>query len=214
MEWLLQIPILLFSVIFHEYAHGYMAYKRGDDTAYLMGRLTFNPIPHIDPFGTILMPAICVLSGMPMFGWARPVPVNPLRLDSPRADMSWVAFSGPLSNLFLAVLSALLYKAAALAVPLIGPGLASTLMMGLRFAVIINLALAFLNLIPVYPLDGGQILLNRLPDGPLLRTYEKHVPYGIYIIFGLILTGVLKYLILPPIYYALTLLAAVGLPVI
>lgn len=213
MEWLLQIPILLFSVIFHEYSHGYMAYKRGDDTAYLMGRLTFNPIPHIDPFGTILMPAICVMSGMPMFGWARPVPVNPLRLDSPRADMSWVAFVGPLSNLFLALMAALLYKAVALSAPVMGYGLASTFMTALRFAVIINLALAFFNLVPIYPLDGSQVLLGRLPDGAL-RIYEKHVPYGIYIIFGLILTGVLKYIILPPIYYALTLLAAIGLPVI
>jgi Zn-dependent protease len=213
MEWLLQVPILLFSIIFHEYAHGYAAYKHGDDTAYLMGRLTFNPIPHIDPFGTILMPALCALTGLPMFGWARPVPVNPLRLDRPRADMSWVAFSGPLSNLFLAVLSALLYKAVVLAVPLTGPGLASTLLTGLRFAVIINLALAFFNLVPIYPLDGSQVLLGRLPDG-VLRVYEKHVPYGIYIIFALILTGVLKHIIITPVYYALTLLAFLGLPVV
>ncbi len=213
MEWLLQVPILLFSIIFHEYAHGYAAYKRGDDTAYLMGRLTFNPIPHIDPFGTVLMPALCALTGLPMFGWAKPVPVNPLRLDRPRADMSWVAFSGPLSNLFLAVLSALLYKAVVLGMPLLEAGLASTLLTGLRFAVIINLALAFFNLVPIYPLDGSQVLMGRLPDGAL-SVYEKHVPYGIYIIFALILTGVLKYVILTPVYYALALLAAVGLPVI
>lgn len=213
MEWLLQVPILLFSIIFHEYAHGHAAYKRGDDTAYLMGRLTFNPIPHIDPFGTVLMPALCALTGLPMFGWAKPVPVNPLRLDRPRADMSWVAFSGPLSNLFLAVLSALLYKAVVLGMPLLDAGLASTLLTGLRFAVIINLALAFFNLVPIYPLDGSQVLMGRLPDGAL-SVYEKHVPYGIYIIFGLILTGVLKYIILTPVYYALTLLALLGLPVI
>jgi Zn-dependent protease len=213
MEWLLQVPILLFSIIFHEYAHGYAAYKRGDDTAYLMGRLTFNPIPHIDPFGTVLMPALCALTGLPMFGWAKPVPVNPLRLDRPRADMSWVAFSGPLSNLFLAVLSALLYKAVVLGMPLLDAGLASTLLTGLRFAVIINLALAFFNLVPIYPLDGSQVLMGRLPDGAL-SVYEKHVPYGIYIIFALILTGVLKYIILTPVYYALTLLALLGLPVI
>jgi Zn-dependent protease len=127
--------------------------------------------------------------------------------------MSWVAFSGPLSNLFLAVLSALLYKAVVLAVPLTGPGLASTLLTGLRFAVIINLALAFFNLVPIYPLDGSQVLLGRLPDG-VLRVYEKHVPYGIYIIFALILTGVLKHIIITPVYYALTLLAFLGLPVV
>ena len=107
MEWILQLPVLFFSVIFHEFAHGYVAYRHGDDTAYLSGRLSFNPLPHIDPVGTVLLPAACVFMGFPAIGWAKPVPVNPYRLHSPRSDMAMVAFSGPLSNIFLALAAAI-----------------------------------------------------------------------------------------------------------
>src|SRR3989339_1248908 len=105
MAWVIQLPILLFSVILHEVAHGWMAERFGDDTARVMGRLTFNPLPHIDMLGTIILPVLAVITGAPIFGWAKPVPVNSYRLRDPQRDMVWVALAGPLSNLSLAVVS-------------------------------------------------------------------------------------------------------------
>ncbi|HAT72498.1 MAG TPA: site-2 protease family protein [Elusimicrobia bacterium] len=208
MEWILQIPVLFFSVIFHEFAHGFMAYRRGDDTAYLSGRLSFNPLPHIDPVGTVLVPIACTLMHLPAIGWAKPVPVNPYRLNNPRADMAMVAFSGPLSNIFLAVLAAVAFKITTLG--FIGGDLALTLLRTFGFAVIINLALAMFNLIPVYPLDGSQIALGLL-KGRWLEMYERHLPYGVYIILGLVMTGLIKYIVLPPLGFALMLLSYLGI---
>ena len=210
MEWILQLPVLFFSVIFHEFAHGYAAHRRGDDTAYLSGRLSFNPIPHIDPVGTLILPAACIFMGFPAIGWAKPVPVNPYRLNNPRSDMAMVAFSGPLSNLLLAVASALIFKL--LTFGLLPADLTYTLMKMFGFAVLINLALAMFNLVPVYPLDGSQIALGVL-KGRALEIYEKHLPYGWMIIVALVFTGLVKYLILPPLYLALQLLAQLGIPI-
>jgi Zn-dependent protease len=206
MEWILQLPVLFFSVIFHEFAHGYAAYRRGDDTAYLSGRLSLNPLPHIDPVGTVLLPAACVLMGMPTIGWAKPVPVNPYRLRSPRADMAVVAFSGPLSNISLALLSAAALKCVTL---FLSGDLAFTLMKTFSYAVIINLALAIFNLIPVFPLDGSQVALGLL-KGRALEIYEKHLPYGVYVILGLVFTGLVKYIVLPPLAMAALLLSYFG----
>ena len=103
MDFLFFIPILFFSIILHEFAHGYVAYRMGDQTAYYAGRLTLNPLHHIDPVGSIGVPLFCLLMHLPMFGWAKPVPVNPLRLPSPRKDMGKVALAGPVTNLLLAV---------------------------------------------------------------------------------------------------------------
>lgn len=194
MDWILQIPVLFFAVIFHEFSHGYTAYRRGDDTAYLSGRLSFNPLPHIDPIGTVLLPAACALMHFPMIGWAKPVPVNPLRLRSPRSDMAMVAFSGPLSNIFLAMASALIFKL--LMLNFLGTELTMTLLKMFGFSVVINLLLAFFNLIPVYPLDGSQIMLGLL-KGRALEIYEKHLPYGMYIILGLVFTGTLQLIMRP-----------------
>ena len=207
MEWMLQLPVLVFSVIFHEFAHGFAAYRRGDDTAYLSGRLTFNPLPHVDPLGTVILPAACVMLGLPTIGWARPVPVNPYRMRNPRSDMAMVAFSGPLSNLVLVAAAALAFKAVA---ALGGGDLALTLLRMTGFAIVINLALAVFNLIPLYPLDGGQIMLGLL-KGRALEAYEKHIPYGIYIIFALVLLGLIKYIIFPPLLLALSLLGSLGI---
>jgi Zn-dependent protease len=207
MEWILQLPVLFFSVIFHEFAHGMAAYRRGDDTAYLSGRLSFNPLPHIDPVGTILLPAACIFMGMPAIGWAKPVPVNPYRLHSPRADMAMVALSGPLSNIFLALVSAVILKA--ITVFMTGD-LAFTLMRAFGFSVLINVALAIFNMIPVFPLDGSQVALGVL-KGRTLELYEKHLPYGVYIIIGLMLTGMIKYIILPPLAMAAILLSHFGI---
>lgn len=194
MEWILQLPVLFFSVIFHEFAHGFAAYRRGDDTAYLSGRLSFNPLPHIDPVGTVLLPAACIFMGFPAIGWAKPVPVNPYRLHNPRKDMALVAFSGPLSNITLAVAAALAFKF--LTLGFVGGELAFTLLKMFGFAVVINLLLAVFNLIPVYPLDGSQIALGLL-KGRALEIYEKHLPYGVYIIIGLVVTGLLQTLLRP-----------------
>ena len=110
MDIIVLLPVLFFSIILHEFAHGWIAYRLGDDTAYLSGRLTLNPISHVDPIGTVAIPAICWLFGWPMFGWAKPVPVNPVRLPSPRKDMGKVAFAGPAVNLILGVFCAFLLK--------------------------------------------------------------------------------------------------------
>jgi len=194
MDWILQIPVLFFAVIFHEFSHGYTAYRRGDDTAYLSGRLSFNPLPHIDPIGTVLLPAACALMHFPMIGWAKPVPVNPSRLRNPRSDMAMVALSGPLSNILLVMVSVVAFKI--LTYNFLSPNLTLTLIKMLQFSVIINLLLAVFNLIPVYPLDGSQILLGVL-KGRALEIYEKHLPYGMYIILALVFTGALQYIMRP-----------------
>ena len=204
MEWILQIPVLFFSVIFHEFAHGYSAYRRGDDTAYLSGRLSFNPIPHIDPIGTILLPAACALMHFPMLGWAKPVPVNPYRLHNPRGDMAGVAFWGPLSNLILIAVALIGLKI--LALDFLPPGLREPLAVVFVFAVQINLLLAVFNLIPVFPLDGSQIALGFL-KGRALELYEKHLPYGMYIILGLVLTGAVQVILAPVLSLAYFLMA-------
>ncbi|HNW43462.1 MAG TPA: site-2 protease family protein [Elusimicrobiales bacterium] len=207
MEWILQLPVLFFSVIVHEFAHGYMANRRGDDTAYLSGRLTFNPLPHIDPVGTVLLPLACAFMHIPTIGWAKPVPVNPYRMYHPRADMAAVAVSGPLSNLLLVALSAVAFKLITLWLPPVD--LVVTAAKVISYAIMINLALAMFNLIPIYPLDGSQIMLNLL-KGRWLELYEKHLPYGMYIIFGLVMTGAIKVLILPPLFLALQFLSYLG----
>ena len=208
MEWILQLPVLFFSVIFHEFAHGYTAHRRGDDTAYLSGRLSFNPLPHIDPVGTVLLPAACVFMGFPAIGWAKPVPVNPYRLHNPRSDMAMVAFSGPLSNIFLALAAAITFKLVTMAYGFLPAELAVTLLKPLGFAVVINLLLAVFNLIPVFPLDGSQIALGLL-KGRALEIYEKHLPYGVYIIIGLLVSGLLPRIMHPVLNLALLLMTPI-----
>jgi Zn-dependent protease len=194
MEWILQLPVLFFSIIFHEFAHGYAAYRRGDDTAYLSGRLSFNPLPHVDPVGTVALPALCLLAGFPALGWAKPVPVNPYRMHNPRGDMAFVALSGPLSNLALVALSVLLLKVVSYG--FLGAGLTEPLLVIFVFAIQINLLLAVFNMLPVYPLDGSQVALGLL-KGRALELYERHLPYGFYIILGLVVTGLLQKILAP-----------------
>jgi Zn-dependent protease len=209
MEWIIQVPILFFSIVIHEFAHGFVAYKRGDDTAYLSGRLTFNPIPHIDPVGTIILPFMSIMSNIPMIGWAKPVPINPMRFYDYRKDLARVAISGPGTNFALAIISLILYKLV-LIFPATALGLSFAFLKACKFAFFINLALGLFNLIPVFPLDGSQILLGLLPH-KYLDIYEKHIPFGIYIILFLVITGIIKYIIFFPMILILNLLAQFGL---
>ena len=182
---------LLFSVILHEIAHGYVAKLRGDPTAEQSGRLTLNPLPHIDPVGTVLLPALLYASGAPVFGWARPVPVNFARLDDPRRDMIQVAAAGPAMNIFLALVFAAFFHAGGGFDG--GGGIGS--LMALR-AVQINILLAVLNLIPILPLDGGRILFGLLPRGPAVA-YARTERYGLMIVMALLVTGVLGKVLVP-----------------
>ncbi|MBI4377213.1 MAG: site-2 protease family protein [Elusimicrobia bacterium] len=210
MEWIVQLPILLFSVMIHEIAHGLMALRHGDDTAKRAGRFTLNPVPHIDPFGTVFLPLLCVISQLPLMGWARPVPVNPSRLGgSRRWPMFQVALVGPVSNLALSLAAALLFRSVA-SMPGFFPQYQKTLLNALFFAVSINLFLAYFNLIPIHPLDGGNLLSSLL--SPRLRTgYERHRPYGFLIIMGLALLGFMGPIILGPARWTLRLLESAGL---
>lgn len=202
MEIIVYIPILFFSIVLHEFAHGLAAYRLGDDTAYLSGRLTLNPIAHIDIMGTLVVPAFCYLFGMPLFGWAKPVPVNPLRLDSPKRDMGKVAAAGPAVNLVLALVLVLIMKIVILTAATASAGVEQALVF-LQYGVLINVLLAVFNLMPIPPLDGGNIVTSLLPVNASIRYQAVFGRYGMYIVLALILTGAVKYILLPPVYLIL-----------
>jgi Zn-dependent protease len=179
------IIILLLSVIIHEVMHGLVALKFGDHTAERAGRLTLNPIPHIDPFGTILLPAILLISGSPvMLAWAKPVPVNPLNFSDLRKGELLVSAAGILSNFTLAIICAGLFHL--LNVSHVANPLSLAL---LRYGVLINLVLGVFNLFPIPPLDGSKMLLSQLPYN-LAKEYEKIEPYGFIIIMILMLVPI------------------------
>jgi Zn-dependent protease len=193
---------LLFAMVLHEYAHGWVADKCGDSTAKTQGRLTMNPLAHIDPFGTIIVPLLCLmLPGSFLLGWAKPVPVDPRNMRQPRRDMAIVAAAGPGMNFLLAVGSAML-----LAVLLsMDPSLMSTdsregasaqdessiamillpLAVMALYSVLINVFLGIFNLMPIPPLDGGRIMISLLPPGPALALARLE-PYGMMILVGLL----------------------------
>jgi Zn-dependent protease len=184
--------VLLISLTIHEAAHAWSADKLGDPTARMLGRVSLNPLVHIDWIGTVLLPLISMYSGLPLIGWAKPVPVNLNNLRHPRRDFTIIAAAGPISNLLQAIAAAVLAHAvAAQASP--APILASLLTM----AVWTNLLLAFFNLIPVPPLDGGNVLLGLLPPR-LAVGYSQLRNYGFLILYVLMFTGVASAIMLPP----------------
>jgi Zn-dependent protease len=189
------IPILM-AITLHEVAHGRVARRFGDRTAEAMGRLSFNPVRHIDPIGTVLVPAVLLWLGGFLFGWAKPVPVNPRLLKRPRQDMVWVAAAGPASNLAMAVgWAAVLSISQHWGQDIVSEWLETMASIGVS----INLLLAVFNMLPIPPLDGGRVLANLLPPGPASRFLAKVEPFGLFIVLGLLMTGVLFALLSGPI---------------
>lgn len=181
------LVILVISLSFHEAAHAWAADRLGDPTARSLGRLTLNPISHIDPIGTLLFPAIAISTGAPLFGWAKPVPVNMHNLAAPRRDFALVALAGPVSNIVLAFLATLLMGVLGLTPMPIGRMDPSSLLTGV---VLLNVTLAVFNMIPVPPLDGGNVLAGLAPES-VARTIDMLRPYGFLILYAMLFTGIL-----------------------
>jgi Zn-dependent protease len=204
---LLVVPFLL-AVTLHELAHGWVADRFGDPTAREAGRLTLNPLRHLDPLGVL---ALVITQ---MFGWAKPVPVNPLRLRHPKQDMVWVALAGPAANLAIAVASAVVLRGLTILDPHItrhaGGGSDSLILVPLYWMAFlslrINVALAVFNCFPLPPLDGGRVLVGVLPIGAARRV-ARIEPYGFFILIALLAAGIVPKLILPPIHFLISLLS-------
>jgi Zn-dependent protease len=187
---LIYIVPLIFAITIHEVAHGWVANQRGDSTAKMLGRLTLNPIKHIDPVGTILVPGILFFTGSPfLFGWAKPVPINFNALKSPKKDMIAVALAGPISN-FMMALFWLLILSFVLKMP------NQFLFEMAKFGIAINLVLGVFNLLPLPPLDGSRVVAALLPNY-LAYQYNKLEYYGLYILLGLLFLGVFEHVVLP-----------------
>ncbi len=185
--------ILIASLSFHEAAHAWAADRLGDPTARMLGRLTLNPLAHIDWIGTVLFPLVGMLSGLPLIGWAKPVPVDTRNLKAPRRDFAIVAVAGPVSNLVLALGAGLVLKASGGLVP---EGGATMFTSALALAVFLNVLLAIFNMLPVPPLDGGNVLAGIVPES-VARLIDQMRPYGFFLLYALLLLGVLDMFVWP-----------------
>ena len=178
--WVLPLVI---AITFHEAAHGFVAHRLGDDTAWQLGRVSFNPLKHIDPFGTLILPAVLLFAHSPfLFGYAKPVPVNFRKLNHPKLDMVWVALAGPVTNIILAAAAALAFHA----LPLVPAEAAKWTADNLKNAFLINIVLAIFNMMPIPPLDGGRVAVGLLPR-PLAVPLARLEPYGMLILIGLLI---------------------------
>lgn len=211
----IQFAVLLFSLSIHEASHAWMADRLGDYTARYLGRVTLNPIPHIDPIGTILFPLLQFFTHFPLIGWAKPVPINPIHLRNPHRDQIFISLAGPASNLLAAVLAFCLLVVLKIASPeargfidigLLSPGsyLAPILLI-VYYAMIINVLLAFFNLIPIPPLDGHWILYGLLPRGAA-SAIERMGSFGFLILYALMFFGVFSIILSPVVGFIVGLL--------
>ena len=191
--------VLLFSLTVHEMAHAWTADRLGDPTARLLGRVSLNPIVHADLIGTVIFPLAAMVSGVPLIGWAKPVPVNPRQLRNPRRDYIFVAAAGPASNLVMAIGAAMLLRLLPVSPVTLGePNVSAPVAALLSQALRLNVLLAVFNMIPIPPLDGGNVLSGLLPGRMAYRFNAIVRPYGFLILYALMLTRGFEYLVIPP----------------
>ena len=191
--------VLLFSLTVHEMAHAWTADRLGDPTARLLGRVSLNPMVHADLIGTVVFPLLAMVSGVPLIGWAKPVPVNPRQLRHPRRDYVLVAAAGPASNLAMAVVAAIVLRFVPVSPVTLGePNVTAPIATLLGQALRLNVLLAVFNMIPIPPLDGGNVLGGLLPPRVAFRFNAIVRPYGFLLLYALMLTRGFEYLVIPP----------------